>query len=695
MTKRIIGLILSFALLINVLFSLGINVYADELTTGKCGENVTYSFDSTTGTLTISGTGNMSGYSFSGSPFFYNKSIIKIIINSGVTSIGNYAFGYCLALTSITIPDSVTSIGEYAFEYCRCLTSVTIPNGVTSIGSGAFYNCTVLTSITLGNGLTSIGSGAFYNCTGLTSIIVDSKNPYYNSKNNCNAVIKTSTEELIVGCKTTVIPDSVTSIGKCAFRYCTGLTSITIPSSVTNIGGGAFESCTALVDVYYKSCEHNWEKISIDSYNSCLTDANIHYSYSYDNGKVTTNPTCAKTGVKTYTCTVCGATKAETISATGAHKYNNGVITTQPSCTNTGVKTYTCIDCNYKKTEIINSLGHNYKGDISIAPTCLNDGLCTYTCSRCGHSYTKVIEKLGHNYIKTVTKATPKKNGKIVTKCSRCSVGSTKTIAAPRYVYLSAYTYEYNGKVKTPKVEVFDGNDELVKPSNYSVTYSKGRKKLGTYTVTVKFKGNYSGTSKKTFTITPKRVKMKTIKVKAASTEEIEVSWAKVKGVDGYEVYRLSNKDNEYKLYKNTTKNSIKIKRDSKKYNDVHFAIKTYKKVGKKTYRSYYTYEYGWVKLSAPSFTVEQEDFNEFTLHFSYKDFYDVQVSNNKDFSNSDSDRTKNKWTKSYRQSCKHLTLYNAKTNEKYYIRARKYYYNKNEKLVVGPWSKVKTVRAY
>ncbi|MBR4241879.1 MAG: hypothetical protein IKR97_06620, partial [Eubacterium sp.] len=417
--------------------------------------------------------------------------------------------------------------------------------------------------------------------------------------------------------------------------------------------------------------------------------------HKYDKGVITTSPSCTKTGVKTYTCTVCGATKTESVPATYEHSYNRGVITISPTCTKTGVKTYTCIDCGDKKTEIVDSLGHNYKGNISTAPTCLYDGLYNYTCSRCGHSYTKVIEKLGHNYIKNITKATPKKNGKIVTKCSRCSAGSTKTIAAPRYVYLSAYTYEYNGKVKTPKVEVFDGNDELVKPSSYSVTYSKGRKKLGTYTVTVKFKGNYSGTSKKTFTITPKRVKMKTIKVKAASTEEIEVSWAKVKGVDGYEVYRLSNKDNEYKLYKNTTKNRIKIKRDSKKYNDVHFAIKTYKKVSKKTYRSYYTYEYGWVKLSAPSFTVEQEDFNEFTLHFSYRDFYDVQVSNNKDFSNSDSDRTKNKWTKSYRQSCKHLTLNNAKTNEKYYIRARKYYYNKNEKLVVGPWSKVKTVRAY
>lgn len=260
---------------------------------------------------------------------------------------------------------------------------------------------------------------------------------------------------------------------------------------------------------------------------------------------------------------------------------------------------------------------------------------------------------------------------------------------------LNANTFEYDGKVKTPKVVVYDSKDEIVNKSNYTVTYSKGRKKLGTYTVTVKFKGNYSGTVKKTFRIAPKRVKVSSIKVKAASTEEISVSWGKVKGVDGYEIYRWNDKEEKYKFYKKTTKTSIRIKRDSKKYNDVYFAIRTYKKVGKKTHKSVFTHEYGWVKLSAPSFKVEQEDFNEFTLIFSHKDRYDIQISNNKDFANSDSDRTKNRWTKSYREYCKKLCFGNAKSNKKYYVRARKYYYNKKGKLVVGPWSKVTVVKPY
>jgi uncharacterized Zn finger protein len=371
------------------------------------------------------------------------------------------------------------------------------------------------------------------------------------------------------------------------------------------------------------------------------------------------------------------------------------MITTEPTCTKSGVKTYTCTDWGYQKTENIDALGHNYvRKDVSAA-TCTGNGIAEYTCSNCGDTYTKDIAKLGHNYVKTITKATPKKNGKIVTKCSRCGDSSTKTVYAPKYVELNANTFEYDGKVKTPKVVIYNSKDEIVNKSNYTVTYSKGRKKLGTYTVTVKFKGNYSGTVKKTFRIAPKRVKVSSIKVKAASTEEISVSWGKVKGVDGYEIYRWNDKEEKYKFYKKTTKTSIKIKRDSKKYNDVYFAIRTYKKVGKKTHKSVFTHEYGWVKLSAPSFKVEQEDFNEFTLIFSHEDRYDIQISNNKDFANSDSDRTKNRWTKSYREYCKKLCFGNAKSNKKYYLRARKYYYNKKGKLVVGPWSKVTVVKPY
>ena len=171
------------------------------------------------------------------------------VIPNSVTGIGDDAFSGCSGLTSVTIPNSVTSIGERAFAGCSGLTSITIPDGVTSIGTLAFYGCSGLTSITIPNSVTNIGSSAFSGCSGLTSIVVESGNTVYDSRNNCNATIETSTNTLITGCKNTVIPNSVTSIGSHAFSGCSGLTSVTIPDGVTSIGDFAFEGCSGLTSV--------------------------------------------------------------------------------------------------------------------------------------------------------------------------------------------------------------------------------------------------------------------------------------------------------------------------------------------------------------------------------------------------------------------------------------------------------------
>ena len=214
--------------------------------------------------------------------FYCCEGLTSIDIPNSITKIGDFAFGNCPVLTSIVvesgnprydsrnncnaiietadntliagckntmIPNSVTSIGVRAFEGCDGLTSIVIPNSVTAIGNKAFYSCDGLTSVNIPNSVTAIGNNVFESCNELSCLVVESGNPIYDSRNNCNAIIETADNTLIVGCKNTIIPNSVTTIGNFAFCYCWGLTSIIIPNSVTVIGKCAFEGCIGLTSV--------------------------------------------------------------------------------------------------------------------------------------------------------------------------------------------------------------------------------------------------------------------------------------------------------------------------------------------------------------------------------------------------------------------------------------------------------------
>lgn len=234
---------------------------------GTCGTDASYTFDAETGLLTISGTGKISDKMFLG-----NESIKSVIIKEGITSVGNSVFEgctnltsaivpnsvseigcsmfyQCKNLTSVVLPDKISVIGKGMFEECFSLTDVTLPEGLTSIGMGAFKYCESLTNITIPAGVTSIGAYGFSGCSGLSQITVDENNTVYDSRGNCNAIIETAANKLLFGCKNTVIPNGITTIGQDSFSYCSGLTSIIIPNSVTYIDAGAFYGCSGLKEL--------------------------------------------------------------------------------------------------------------------------------------------------------------------------------------------------------------------------------------------------------------------------------------------------------------------------------------------------------------------------------------------------------------------------------------------------------------
>ncbi|MBQ6724322.1 MAG: leucine-rich repeat protein [Paludibacteraceae bacterium] len=253
-----------FTLLIAVFAAIGLLAQ----TSGTCGDNLNWSYNETTKTLTITGSGAMTDYAAAADrPWHtFRADVESIVVPDGLTNIGAYAFQGC-KMVNFTIPESVTSIGKYAFYYCTALTAIDIPAGVTSMGNFAFNACSALVSVNLHEGLTSIGVAAFSGCKALTTI-------------NLPTGVTSLGEDVFWGCSaltnitipgtlstiparafgndtlltTVVLSEGVTTIQYNAFYKCKRLSSINIPESVTSVVGGAFnETNHAIAEPLYNS----------------------------------------------------------------------------------------------------------------------------------------------------------------------------------------------------------------------------------------------------------------------------------------------------------------------------------------------------------------------------------------------------------------------------------------------------------
>lgn len=382
-------------------------------------------------------------------------SLTNTTLPAAITAVPGKCFADCTKLLNVKYAGTVTAIGDLAFESCKALTAAPIPETVTEIGASAFTGCTALTDVTIPAGVTAIPEDCFRGCTALTDM---------------------------------KLPGTVTSVGHNAFTGCTALKDVRCYGAAPTVEPGNSEAHSfepAIVTIHYNpdpvygwtfDADGKWQGYTVSGKGACLhtgygtTENTVPATcgeagrvdticsncgevistkeipatgeHTWDNGTVTTEPTENEPGVRTFTCAVCGATRTETIPATGAHdyqftrtvaptctadgydlytcsgcgatekrnskpalghKWDSGKVTTEPTETAPGVRTYTCTVCGEVKTEVIPATGaHTHKwdaGKVTTAPTATTPGVRTYTCTICGQTKEEVIPPTGSSTV--------------------------------------------------------------------------------------------------------------------------------------------------------------------------------------------------------------------------------------------------------------------------------------------------------
>ena len=349
-------------------------------------------------------------------------SLTNTTLPAAITAVPGKCFADCTKLLNVKYAGTVTAIGDLAFESCKSLVTAPIPETVTELGASAFTGCTALTDVTLPAGVAAIPDGCFRGCTAL---------------------------------KDMKLPGTVTSVGHNAFTGCTALKDVRCygaPPTVEPAGAAEHSFEPAIVTIHYNpdpvygwtlEADGTWQGYKVSSKGACL-----HTGYgTHEN---TVPATCGEAGRTETICDNCGdVVSTKEIPATGAHTWDNGKVTTEPTETTPGVRTFTCAVCGQTRTETIPATGvHDYQFTKNVAPTCTADGYDLYTCSGCGATEKRNSKPaLGHKWDSgtVTTEPTETTPGERTYTCTVCGEVKTEVIPAT-----GAHTHKWDaGKVTT------------------------------------------------------------------------------------------------------------------------------------------------------------------------------------------------------------------------------------------------------
>ena len=527
---------------------------SDSVSSGTCGDNLTWSLNSE-GTMTISGTGMMKDYeSYSGPWGTMRDSIKKIVIESGVTSIGKHAFIHCTELTSVSIPGSVKTIGIRAFNNCGKLSSVSMAYGIEVIEQEAFCFCTSLKALSIPNSVTSIGKYSFNGCKSLTSLTISSG--------------LTTIGTYSFGCceklRSIVIPSGVKSIDDYAFYDCKELTKLTIPDSMQTIAGYAFENCVKLAEVTIPS---GVKTIAEDAFYGCPTGFVVYgeegsaadsfaskkgFIFRYLNAK-----SIAQASVSVpdqyYNGNVHRPVANVTLNGKSlklntdykAEFYNNYRVGTA-TVTLTGIRNYSgTVKAGFqikKGKQPITVKTSKAAISLSDTATITVAGAMNTTSFQSSNTAIAEIDKEG--------KVTPRYPGTVTITVT--AEGSSNYELASKKIKITVKPYSianasvsgvsdavWTGKAITQTPKLYYNRHPLSLNTDYKVSY-KNNTSVGTATIIIKGKGWFGGTVQKTFRIRKASQTLNT-KVKAASVAVGKTSAISTSGAKGKVSYKSSN----------------------------------------------------------------------------------------------------------------------------------------------------------